>query len=70
MLSFRESSSLQAVQNSFPADTVMFSPENSFAICAALTLLGLLVQVGSSVWRQDGSYFALTHYIRLWRGAK
>ena len=46
MLSFSDSSSRQAAQNNFPADTVIISFENSLALCAALTPIGLVEQAG------------------------
>lgn len=46
MLSFSDNSSRQAVQNSFPAETVIISLENSLALCAALMPLGSVEQAG------------------------
>ena len=46
MLSFSDSSSRQAEQNSFPADTVTISSKNSLALCATLISFGSIEQAG------------------------
>ena len=66
MLSFKDNSSRQAEQNSFPADTVIISPENSFALCAAHTPFGSVEQAGFFFLTPVcGSSFSLTFRLRI-----
>ena len=64
MLSFKDSR--QAQQKSLLAETVIISPENSFALCAALMLLGSVEQDGFFfLVPVCGGWFSLTFRFRI-----
>lgn len=66
MLSFSDTSSRQAAQNNFPADTVIISLENSLALCPALTPFGSDEQAGRLCrTRLLGGSLALTLRLRI-----
>ena len=60
MLRFKDSSSQQAEQNSFRAESLSFSLKNSFTLCVTLMLLRLVEWAGFFLVSVCGGWFIRT----------